>query len=193
MSNSTTPSACGSISGVQPVAASRASVSRSITSSSRPISCATRARKSSPFSAARQASVAISRARVTPLFFILLRQIVSAAMARSIAASLMRPRAGDALAEPDDAGKRVDHAEAVAGRTRDQQTAIVGAEIERGIGRAAAIAAHAAVEPSGRPPTPSGLPWRRPIKSGVEARGIPGLAAHMSQAFLPPPGRLPAL
>ena len=43
---------------------------------------------------------------------------------------------GDALAEPDDAGEGVDHAEAVAGRTRHQQTAIIGAEIERGIGRA---------------------------------------------------------
>ena len=46
-------------------------------------------------------------------------------------------RGGDALAEPDDAGERVDDAKAVGGRTRDQQPAIIGAEIERGIGRAA--------------------------------------------------------
>ena len=47
----------------------------------------------------------------------------------------------NALAQPDDAGKRIDDAEAVAGRPRDQQPAIIGAEIERGIGRAAAIGA----------------------------------------------------
>ncbi len=87
-------------------------------------------------------------------------------------------RGGDALAEPDDAGESIDHAEAVAGRTRHQQAAIIGAEIERGIARPAAIAAQAAVEPSRRPPTPSGPLRRRPINSGVEARGIPGLAAH---------------
>ena len=39
------------------------------------------------------------------------------------------------LAQPDDAGERVDDAEAVAGRARHQEPAIVGAEIERGIGR----------------------------------------------------------
>ena len=115
---------------------------------------------------------------MTPLFFILLRQIVSAAMARLDRRLADAARAGDTLAESDDAGKGVDHAEAVAGRTRDQQTAIVGAEIERSIARAAAIAAPAAVEPSGRPPTPSGPLWRRPIYNGVEARDIPGLAAH---------------
>ncbi len=38
------------------------------------------------------------------------------------------------LPEPDDAGEGVDHPEAVAGRTGDQQPAIIGAEIERGIG-----------------------------------------------------------
>src|SRR5208282_4469339 len=88
-------------------------------------------------------------------------------------------RPGDAFAEADDAGKCIDDAKAVAGRTRHQQAAIVGAEIERGVTRAAAIAAQAAVEPSRRPPTPSGPPWRCPIQSGVEARGIPGLAAHI--------------
>src|SRR6516162_4209475 len=91
MSNRTTPSAYGSINGVQPVAANVASVSRSMTSSSRPTSSAMRARNSPPFAAARHASVAISRARVTPRLRILSRQIASAAIARSIAASLMRP------------------------------------------------------------------------------------------------------
>jgi hypothetical protein len=91
MSNRSTPSACGSISGVQPVAASLASVSRSMISSSSPTSSAIRARNSAPFIAARQASVAISFARVTPRLRILSRQMASASTAREIAASLMRP------------------------------------------------------------------------------------------------------
>ena len=85
------PSACGSSSGVQPVAARHASVSRSITSSVRPNSSATRERNCTPFCAARHASVAMRRARVTPLFFILFRQMAKAAIARAIAASLKRP------------------------------------------------------------------------------------------------------
>ena len=40
-----------------------------------------------------------------------------------------------ALPQPDDAGECVDDTKAVAGGARDQQPAIVGAEIERGIGR----------------------------------------------------------
>src|SRR6185437_1695825 len=68
------------------------------------------------------------------------------------------PRRRDALAKPDDARERVHHAKSVAGRTRHQQAAIIGAEIERSITRAASIAAQIAVEPSGRPPTPSGPP-----------------------------------
>ena len=39
------------------------------------------------------------------------------------------------FAEPDDAGEGIDHAEAVAGRPRHQQPAIVGAEVERRVGR----------------------------------------------------------
>ena len=54
---------------------------------------ATRARNASPFSAARQASVAISRARLTLRARILSRQTSNAATARSIAASLMRREA----------------------------------------------------------------------------------------------------
>ena len=70
-----------------------ASVSRSTISRSRPTSRCTRARNSTPFSAERQASVAISRARVTPRLRILSRQIDSASIARSIAASPSRPEA----------------------------------------------------------------------------------------------------
>ena len=37
----------------------------------------------------------------------------------------------DALAEPDDPRERIDHAKSVAGRTGDQQPAIIGAKVER--------------------------------------------------------------
>ena len=161
MSNRITPSACGSISGVQPVAASVASVSRSMISSSSPTSSAMRARNSAPFSAARQASVAIRRARVTPRLRILSRQMaerLDRARDRRLADAAGRRHP---LAEPDDAGERIDDAEAVAGRARDQQPAIVGAEIERGIGRAAVIAAALRAVVTriaiGRPPPPPGL------------------------------------
>src|SRR5262249_13228385 len=40
---------------------------------------------------------------------------------------------GDALAEPDDAGEGIDHAEPVARGTGDQQPAIVGAEVQRSV------------------------------------------------------------
>ena len=39
----------------------------------------------------------------------------------------------DALAQPDDPRERIDHAKSVAGRTGDQQPAIVGAKVERGV------------------------------------------------------------
>ena len=52
----------------------------------------------------------------------------------------------DALAEPDDPRERIDHAKAVAGRTGDQQAAIVGAEVER---RIDAGSGGRAVEPAG--------------------------------------------
>ena len=44
-------------------------------------------------------------------------------------------RGGYALPEPDDAGERIDHTKAVARGARHQEPAIVGAEVERGIGR----------------------------------------------------------
>ena len=40
---------------------------------------------------------------------------------------------GDALAQPDDPRKRIDHAETVAGGTGDQEPAIIGAKVERGV------------------------------------------------------------
>jgi hypothetical protein len=75
----------------QPSTANAASVSRSITSSRMPVSAATRSRNPCAFEAARQASVAISRSLLALLDWILSRQMESAEMARSIAASLMQP------------------------------------------------------------------------------------------------------
>jgi hypothetical protein len=66
-------------------------------------------------------------------------------------------RCRNALAEPDDARKGIDHAKAVADRARHQQTAIIGAEIERGISRPAPVIAGACLASSRRPPTPPGL------------------------------------
>ena len=90
------------------------------------------------------------------------------------------PGRRDALAEPDDAGKRVDHTKAVAGRPRDQQAAIVGAEVEGGVGLAfafgggaePALAMKPAAPPSHAPVGP------RPIKPEVEVTGCPALVIH---------------
>ncbi len=92
MSNRMAPRPLGSSSGEQPITASVASVSRSITSSSMPVSAATRARKLGALPAARQASVAISRSRQAPCDSGSCRcKCASAAIARSIAASLIEP------------------------------------------------------------------------------------------------------
>ncbi len=93
-------------------------------------------------------------------------------------------RARDALPQPDDARERVDHAKAVARGARHQQAAIVGAEIERGIGRAGQILptrtaspAVAARMPIGRPPAPPGTTGV-PVRHRAEA-GRPGLVVHL--------------
>ena len=102
-----------------------------------PSSRSTRAMNSTPFSAERQASVAISRIRAGSCSRSLLRQWRSASIVRSIAASRQPPGLRQALAEPDDAGKAVEHAKAVLVRAGDQQAAVVGAEVERRIERPA--------------------------------------------------------
>ena len=178
MSNSTAPSACGSISGVQPVAARQASVSRSMTSSTRPSSSATRARK---FGAVLGRAAGFGgdqpRARDAAVLHL------GAADGERADGAVHRRRAQaagqrHAFAQADDAREGVDDAEAVAGRARDEQAAIIGAEIERGIGRPAPIAGRSGLGPFRRPPTPSGVRKRRPIESGVEAWKLSGLAAH---------------
>jgi hypothetical protein len=88
-------------------------------------------------------------------------------------------RGGDALAQPDDARERVDDAEAVAGRARHQKPAVVGAEVERRIGRAGRIPPLRAVlarVPIGRPPPPARPPGA-PVWRAVEA-GRPDLVVH---------------
>ena len=105
-----------------------------------------------PFSAARQASVAISRARVTSRASILARQIcerLDRALDRRFAEP---PGLRNSFAEPHDAGKGIDDPEsgrvaAMIDRPRDQKPAIVGAEIERSISRRAPFLA---VESGGR-------------------------------------------
>ena len=106
--------------------------------------CAMRSRNSGPLPAARQASVAISRARVTPRLRILSRQTRSASTARTIAASLSRPE----LVMPSPSRMMRENASTTRKLSRvgarHQQPAVVGAEIERRIGRAGHI----------RPPCP---------------------------------------
>ena len=170
------PRHCGSISGVQPIAASSASVSRSTISRSSPTSRCTRSRNSSPFAAERHASVAISRARVTPRLCILSRQMPSASMAR-VDRGIAEPAGRrHSLAEPDDARERVDHPEAVAIRARDQEAAIVGAEIERRVSsprmcrsdrRRDADGAAASADPTGR-----GCGSRSQVEARTASRGL---------------------
>ena len=135
MSNRITPSACGSISGVQPVAAS---VGLGLAVDDLELEPDLLGDAGAELGAvlgraaglgrdqprARDAAVAhLVAADGERLDRALDRRVADAAGGR------------DALAEPDDAGEGIDDAEAVAGRARDQQPAIVGAEIERGIGR----------------------------------------------------------
>ena len=134
----------------QPATASRASVSRGRRFRGRgPVSSRTRSRNSAPFSARRQASVAISRARRRARSASFALQILSASIGP--VHRLLAERAGcaDALAEPDDAREGIDDPKAVAARLGDQQAAIVGAEIERGIERPASPPVAAA--PRGTP------------------------------------------
>ena len=89
--------------------------------------------KPSAFDAARQASVAISRRRLRLPGMDLVAanaQGGDGALDRGVADAAGRR---DALPEPDDPRERIDHAKAVAGRTGDQQAAIVGAEVQRGV------------------------------------------------------------
>ena len=93
MSNTSARSQAKSISEAQPDTASLASVSRSTTWMSRPVSARARSRNSGALSASRQASVAIRPARSTRCRCILAAHTCSASMVRSMAASDSRPLA----------------------------------------------------------------------------------------------------
>ena len=175
MSNRITPSAAGSTSGVQPVAASRASVSRSTISSSMPTSLRMRSRNSRPL-LGRAAGLGRDQPRAG-----------DAAVAHLVAADAQapRPRAGSRprsarpeLVMPSPSRMMRENASTTRKLSRvgarHQQPAIVGAEIERGIGRAghiqpalpAAVMAALARMPIRRPPAPPG-----PLRAPGQARG----------------------
>jgi hypothetical protein len=76
-------------------------------------------------------------------------------------------RARKPLAQPYDARERVDHAEGLTGRLRHQQTAIIGAEIERGKKPAAsAMAARRAMVRMFAPAPMAPAPARRSARRG---------------------------
>ena len=125
------PAPFGSSSGEQPITASAASVSRSITSSRMP------GLGSDPVAKpvgvrGRAAGLRCDQPQRAGLSG---ADLVAAdaergdgALDRGLADAAGRR---DALAEPDDPREGIDHAKSVAGRTGDQQPAIVGAEVER--------------------------------------------------------------
>ena len=112
-------------------------------SSSSPVSASTRSRKASPFSAARAASVAISRV-VADIAGLQLCSADFPGPRSSGPCASLRQTAGrtEPLTEPHDARKGIDDTElARTGRLRNQQAAIVGAEVKRRIKRRAQIGA----------------------------------------------------
>ena len=131
ISNTSARSQLASMSEAQPDTASRASASRLTTWMSRSVSSRTRLRNCGALSASRQASVAIRPDARDPVMPDLggtdLQRIDGA-----LDGLLRQAAAGrDALAQADDARERVDDLEAARRRPRNQQAAIVGAQIER--------------------------------------------------------------
>ena len=188
MSNRMTPDAAGSNSSVQPVAASLASVAESMISSSTPASSATRPRNSSRVlrgATCRRGDQPCAQHPARAHLVATDQQRLDRARNRRLADSA---RGGEAFAKANDAGERVDDAEAIRSRSRDQEPAIVGAEIERRIGRAGAmlhrlapvVATAVATDAVRRSATPASTPRgnfaRGPI--GVEAARRRGLVGH---------------
>ena len=143
----------------------------------------------SPLLAAmRQASVAISRDRVTPRRCILSAQTLSASMRAAHGGFGQPARAQHAFAETDDAGERVDDEKAAPRGLGDQQAAIIGAEIERavnGMAPGAARSAPVSCLPSAAPkrpsaPRPSAGAFdraRAATCAGATSRAVAGLAS----------------
>ena len=88
-------------------------------------------RNSSPFSASRQASVAIRRARLTPRAAICRGRSSALRRRGEIAFGGQSPAAAETFAQPHDTQKGVDDAKAVPDRARDEEAAIIGSEVER--------------------------------------------------------------
>ena len=119
--------------------------------------------KSAPLSASRQASVAMSRARTTSRAAILSRQMRSASMVRSMAPSLRTvavaraPRPSRTMRENASTTRNPK-----VGGLGDEEAAIVGAEIEGGVGVAARPALRLAAARSG--------PARGPVRRHYDRR-----------------------
>src|SRR5262249_59145215 len=84
----------------------------------------------------------------------------------------------NALAQPDDAGERVDDAKAVKRRPRDQQAAVVGAEVKRRVDDAASIAPLPAIRLR-QPAAP------RKAMQSLHARGTGGPAPDLVVHLIP--------
>src|SRR5204862_85942 len=107
------------------------------------------------------------------------------AVDRGLAEPARRPHA---LAQPDDARERIDHPKPLARGPGDQQTTIIGAKIERRIGRPGrsmagpALGARMARWPAPTPRRPSS---RLPSVRGVKAGRSPGLVVHSYRPAAP--------
>ena len=150
-----------------------------------------RARNSLAVLGARQASVAIRRARVTPRFFILLRQIARAAMARSIAASLKRPE----LVTPSPSRMMREKASTTrkpspAGRATSKRQLLVPRSSAAQSGRRGSLPkpGHRTDPGDRRPQSLLEAAAGGARINRVEAGGVPGPRPPLNvQTFLPPP------
>ena len=116
----------------QLASASRASSAGGMTSKQRPVRALTRARKSSPLQARRQASVAMWRARRDAMALDLGGADVQRLERAIDRVAAQRPAQRHPLAQPDRPGIGVDDLEALDRRPRHQEPAVVGAEIDGG-------------------------------------------------------------
>ena len=157
----------------QPSTASRASSCAEITSSRMPVSRRTRSMNSAPLLARRQASVATERARWTLRRLSLSAQILSAPTARSIASSLSRPVWASPSPSRTTRLKASMTTKFSSAGPGDQQAAVVGAEVDRGIGLAAGLRRGPACRRRGTRPRGA---VALPVAGGAGA-GWPGAAA----------------
>ena len=157
----------------QPSTASRASSCAEMMSSRMPVSRRTRSMNSAPLLARRQASVATERARWTLRRLSLSAQILSAPTARSIASSLSRPVWASPSPSRTTRLKASMTTKFSSGGPGDQQAAVVGAEVDRGIGLARGRAARPAAWRRGRV---RGGAVALPVAGGVGATGWGWLA-----------------